>query len=189
MLPTPPLSGLASAKLKKLPYVNRYFSAARAVAGTNQLGLVDHRFYFQWGAALERGGDHSNAVVHLEKAIALKPDFADAMNHLGYMWAERGENLDRAHRLIRRAVELEPDNDAFLDSLAWVLFQLRRPAEALPWMEKAVQKTDSPDPTLYDHLGDILAALGRSKEAKDAWKKSLDIEDNPAIRKKWAEAR
>lgn len=86
--------------------------------------------------------------------------------------------------MIRRAVELEPENEAYLDSLAWVLFQLNRPAEALPWMEKAIQLAPKPDPTLFDHHGDILAAVGRMPEAQAAWRKSLAVEDDPDVRRK-----
>ena len=114
----------------------------------------------------------------------MRPDFPEALNYLGYMWAERGENLERARDLIRRAVELEPDSPAFLDSEAWVLHQLGRSAEALPPMRRAIELNPEPDATLYDHLGDILYHLGQVAEAREAWARSYAIEARPAVREK-----
>jgi Flp pilus assembly protein TadD len=65
-----------------------------------------------------------------------------------------------------------------------VLFKLGKPREALEPMERALGKIEEPDPTLYDHLGDIHAALGELDMAREAWRKSLEIEPNEAIRKK-----
>jgi len=126
-------------------------------------------------------------VKNLQKALELNPDFPEAANHLGYMWAERGENLDQARALIEKAVKAEPESEAYLDSLAWVLFKQGKPGEALPHMLKAVaisEKENSPDATLYDHLGDIQAALGHSALARDAWSKALKLEENKEIQHK-----
>lgn len=178
------LAAIAAGRLGRLDELNRRFSAAELIARTNQPQILDHLFYFQWGAAGERLGDRANAVEHLQKSLEIRPDFAEGLNHLGYLWAERKENLEKAHSMIRRAVEIEPENEAYLDSLAWVLFQLKRPAEALPWMEKAIKLAPKPDPTLFDHHGDILAAVGRLAEAQAAWRKSLAVEDDPEVRRK-----
>ncbi|MSU35527.1 MAG: tetratricopeptide repeat protein [Pedosphaera sp.] len=178
------LAAIASGRLGRLDELNRRFSAAEGIARTNQPQILDHLFYFQWGAAGERLGDHANAVEHLQKSLEISPNFAEGLNHLGYLWAERKENLEKAHSMIRRAVELEPENEAYLDSLAWVLFQLKRPAEALPWMEKAIKLAPKSDPTLFDHHGDILTAVGRKGEAQAAWRKSLAVEDDPDVRRK-----
>ncbi|MBN8247773.1 MAG: tetratricopeptide repeat protein [Verrucomicrobia bacterium] len=160
------------------------FEEAERVARKTAPDAVDHRFYFQAGAALERGGHIPESVRYLEKSLEAKPDFDEALNHLGYLWAERGEHLDRALEMIQRAVDAEPGNPAYLDSLGWVYFKLGKPAEALPWMEKAARFLPEPDATVLDHLGDVLNALGRTQEARDAWQKSLKVEASAEIRKK-----
>jgi tetratricopeptide (TPR) repeat protein len=114
----------------------------------------------------------------------MEPDFAEALNYLGYMWAERGENLDEARTMIEKALKEEPKNAAFLDSMAWVLYKLKKPAEALPYMQKAIELTKEPDATLQDHLGDILAGMNRMGEARAAWEKALKLEPKDEIRKK-----
>jgi Tfp pilus assembly protein PilF len=100
------------------------------------------------------------------------------------MWAERGVKLDRARELLERAVKAEPNNAAYLDSLGWVLFKLNQPQQALTYVLKAVQLTQEPDPTLYDHLGDIYAATHQPDKAREAWTKSLGLEPNELVRKK-----
>jgi len=162
------------------------FEEAERIARRTAPDAVDHRFYFQAGAALERGGHIPESVRYLEKSLELRPDFDEALNHLGYLWTERGENLDRALEMIQRAVHAEPENPAYLDSLGWVYFKLGRPAEALPWMEKSAHHLPEPDATVLDHLGDVLNALGRTREARDAWEKSLTVEASDAVRKKLA---
>jgi tetratricopeptide (TPR) repeat protein len=92
--------------------------------------------------------------------------------------------LSRARELIERALKLEPDNDAFLDSMGWVLFQLGDAPGALGYMLKAIEKSEAPDATLYDHLGDVYAALKQMDQAREAWEKSVAIEPNEAVQKK-----
>jgi Flp pilus assembly protein TadD len=92
------------------------------------------------------------------------------------MCAEKGMNLAEAHELIQKAVRLEPENAAFLDSLAWVLYKLDRPQDALVPMLKAIEKAEKPDPTLYDHLGDIYAAMKQHDQAREAWSRALKVE-------------
>ena len=112
------------------------------------------------------------------------PEFAEALNYLGYMWAERGEKLDEAEKLIGKAVKLEPENAAFLDSMGWVLFKRRQPREALGWLQKAVQHSQEPDPTLYDHLGDIYCGLKEFDKAREAWRKSIELEPSDQVKRK-----
>jgi tetratricopeptide (TPR) repeat protein len=114
----------------------------------------------------------------------LAPDFAEAMNYLGYMWAEHGEKLDKARELIEKALKAEPKNDAYLDSMAWVLFKQKQPQEALPYALKAAELSEKPDATLHDHIGDIYEALKQPEKAREAWRKSLSLEPNEEVRKK-----
>lgn len=174
------------AHMAKQTYTNavKYFGSAELIAKTSAADRLTHNFYFQFGSACERAGDIEQAVKHFRRALELEPDFAEALNYLGYMWAERGENLEEAHKMIERAVKAEPQNAAFLDSMAWVLFKMKRHSAALDYMRKAIEYSEEKDATLYDHLGDILAALKRPAEARDAWEKALKIEPKDEIRRK-----
>jgi tetratricopeptide (TPR) repeat protein len=100
------------------------------------------------------------------------------------MWAEHGIKLDKARELIEKAVKAEPKNAAYLDSLGWVLFKLNQPKQALEYILKAIELSKEPDATVYDHLGDTYAALNQTEKAREAWRKSLDLEPSDQVRKK-----
>jgi Flp pilus assembly protein TadD len=146
--------------------------------------ILSHEFYFQLGAACERAGDYPAAEKHFQKCLQLSPEFAEALNYLGYMWADRGEHLDQARDMIERAVKQEPENEAFLDSLGWVLFRQGQAAPALEYLQKAQRLSEKPDAEMYDHLGEVFNKLGQVDKAVEAWKKSLEIEPKDIVRKK-----
>jgi tetratricopeptide (TPR) repeat protein len=178
------LSALAYSGLKNYTNAIACFNAADIIARAVDTNLLDERFYFQFGAACERQGDRAAAEEHFEQCLALSPDFAAALNYLGYMWAEQGEKLERARELITRALKIEPQNPAYLDSMGWVMFKLQQPQDALDYLLQAIRLSPDPDATLYDHLGDIQAALGQTSEAHSAWRKSFAIEPNDRLRQK-----
>ena len=178
------LTAVAYARLKEYAEAVRHFTEAEVIARAGEPDSLSYLFYFQSGSAFERNRNYAEAEKQFRKCLDLFPQFAEAMNYLGYMWADRGENLEEARRLIEKAVELEPANPAFLDSMGWVLFKLKQPREALGWLQKAVQHAKEPDPTLYDHLGDIYGDLRQLDKARDAWRKSLDLEPNDQVKQK-----
>jgi tetratricopeptide (TPR) repeat protein len=177
-------TGLAYTRQKNYAAALRHFTAAEVIAKATDPSRLNEEFYFQLGAAYERIGDLSTAEQYFEKCLRLAPNSAEAQNYLGYMWAEHGLKLDKALELIEKAVKAEPKNAAYLDSLAWVLFKLNQPKEALKYELKAIELSTEPDATVYDHLGDIYASLGQPDKAGEAWKKSLTLEPNEQVRKK-----
>jgi tetratricopeptide (TPR) repeat protein len=93
------------------------------------------------------------------------------------MWAEKGQNLAEAEEFIRRALEQEPENAAYLDSLGWVLYQQGRYQEALSHLERAMaHSADDPDPTVHEHLGDLYDKLGRRAEAIASWERAIALQ-------------
>jgi tetratricopeptide (TPR) repeat protein len=177
-------TGLAYSGLKDFSNALKYLTSAEIIARATATNRLTHAFYFQLGRVCEQGQKFKEAETHFRKALELSPDFAVALNYLGYMWADRNENLSEARVMIEKAVKLEPKNGAYLDSMGWVLFKLGQPEEALTWILKAVEHNDGPDATLYDHLGDIYAALNKTAQAREAWQKSLSIEPNEKVEKK-----
>ncbi len=178
------LLGLAHQTRKQYAVAVNHFTSAEHIAQAGETNRLSPGFYFQLGAAFERKGDRVEAEKYFEKCLTLAPDDAEALNYLGYMWAEKGEKLDRARAMIERAVKADPTNAAFLDSLGWVLFQLGKPREALEHLLQAIAQDDKPDATVLDHLGDAYAALNEMAKAREAWAKSLAIEANDTVRKK-----
>ncbi len=178
------LTGVAENQQTNYTGAINHFTAAEIIARAAEPGRLTSLFYFQLGAAYERNADYAQAEKYLEKALDLQPNFPEAMNYLGFMWAERGTNLARARELIEKAVEAKPKSAAYLDSMAWVLYKLNQPKAALEYMLKAMTNMEEPDATLYEHLGDIYAALHESTKAHEAWQKSLGLEPNNDVEKK-----
>jgi tetratricopeptide (TPR) repeat protein len=118
----------------------------------------------------------AEAEEWIEQVLDEFPDDTGALNDLGYLWADQHKRLQRAQRMIRRAVEAEPDNAAYRDSLGWVLYRLEEYEEAAVEQKKAVELSKSKDResdgVMYDHLGDIHAALGQKEEAAAAWREA-----------------
>jgi tetratricopeptide (TPR) repeat protein len=139
---------------------------------------------FNLAASYERLGQFEDAEKEFQWIIKRAPDHALALNYLGYMYADKGVKLDEALPMIEKAVSLDPENGAFLDSYAWVLYKLGRYAEALVQMKKALEY-DQSDAVLYDHQGDIYAALTSHELAKESWTKALEIDpENEEIKVK-----
>lgn len=182
------LAGVANSQVKNYEESFRRYQAAEALGSTNNPPQTDYRFYFQVGAMLERKGDEARCIEYLEKSLELEPDYDEALNHLGYLWAEKGENLERARAMIEGALKAEPENPAYLDSMGWVLFKLGKHADAVVWLEKANKLIPEPDATLLDHLGDAYAATGRWADARKSWAASIKIEASEKVSKKLSEA-
>lgn len=135
---------------------------------------------FWLAAANERSGKKGQAEDLLQQLLAIDPYFAPALNYLGYMWAEAGENLERALLLVQQAVEIEPDNGAFIDSLGWAHFRLGQYEEARGFLERAASLVGD-DPVVYEHLGDLYVALGRLEQAREVYERALDLEADNAM--------
>ena len=130
---------------------------------------------FHLGAYYDKIKKSPLAVIEFREAIRLDPKFSDVYNYLGYMYAEESSNLDEAVALIKKAIELEPDNGAYIDSLGWAYFQKGMTDEALIELEKAV-RLEPGDPTVREHMGDIYSKKGLSSQARAEWEESLKLD-------------
>ncbi len=130
------------------------------------------RLRFQLGAAYERQKDYSSAEEEFRRLLTADPDYAEALNYLGYMFAEQGIRLAEAQELIQRAVDLEPSNGAFLDSLGWVYFKQNKLDEAEEHLREAV-RLEAQDSVILEHLGDLLARKGEVEEARQVYEQSI----------------
>ena len=97
-------------------------------------------------------------------------------NDLGYLYADQGKNLEKARSMIQKAVDAEPENGAYLDSLGWVLFKLGEFEEATRWLIKASKTRSGEDSTIWDHLGDCQHGMKDIANARESWTKALKLE-------------
>jgi tetratricopeptide (TPR) repeat protein len=139
--------------------------------------FVNAKFYFNYGAAAEQAGLYNKASDLLRKSIALDPEnSAEACNYLGYMFADHNMNLDEAETMIRRALQSEPNNASYLDSLGWVEFRKGQFDQALDDLLRAAKTAERQDPVVFEHIGDTYLKLNRTREALEAWQKALSLD-------------
>lgn len=139
--------------------------------------FVNAKFYFNYGAAAEQAGLYNKAADLLRKSIALDPEnSAEASNYLGYMWADHNMNLDEAETMIRRALQSEPNNASYLDSLGWVEFRKGQFDRALDDLLRSAKAAGREDPVVFEHIGDTYLKLNRTGEALEAWQKALSLD-------------
>ncbi len=149
--------------------------ASNSAAALDRFG-ENRELSFIRAAALERLGEHEAAEEVFRRLVESDPDDADAANYLGYMWADRAVNLDEALDLIARAVALDPDNAAFLDSLGWVNYRRGNLDEAERWLRRAVDFAGNiGDGTIYCHLGEVLLANRQITEGRRFLQLGLDM--------------
>ncbi|MCA8889806.1 MAG: tetratricopeptide repeat protein, partial [Parvularculaceae bacterium] len=139
------------------------------------------RYFISRAASLMEIDNWPAAERDLERAVEIAPEEATTLNYLGYSWAERGENLERAFELIEKAVELEPSSGAIIDSLGWAHYQLGEYDQALGHLEQAAA-LEPADPTITDHLGDVYWRLGREREARFQWRRALELKPVDRVR-------
>ena len=142
---------------------------------------------FDWAMLCDRNGDREQAEKILVGLLKAQPDHAMANNALGYAWANRGHNLQRAKEMIEVAAEAEPNNAAFLDSMGWVFYKLGQFQEAVVWLRRAKIAPGGEYPVIVDHLGDALYRLGETQRATSTWRaaqkqlEQLKEEDDPEL--------
>jgi tetratricopeptide (TPR) repeat protein len=119
----------------------------------------------------EQTGDYEEAERYLEVLYDLKPEDPTICNFYGYLLAEMGKDLDRAEQLILKALEKEPANGYYIDSLGWVYFRRGEYERAVAELERAVKFVDA-DPVILEHLGDAYQALQRYQDALTAYRRS-----------------
>ncbi len=141
---------------------------------------LKEQYYIQLADAYHRLEQHPESDEYFEKALALNPNNATALNNYAYYLSVRKEKLDRALQMTEKSNGLSPDNATFLDTWAWVLYQKKNYALALEKIEQALSLEPGVNTELLEHYGDILFALGRNAEAKIQWQKALEAGGNKA---------
>jgi tetratricopeptide (TPR) repeat protein len=119
----------------------------------------------------EQMGDLALMERDLRNIIAREPDNATALNALGYTLANRTDRYSEAYDLITRALALQPEEPAILDSMGWVLYRKGRYEEALEYLTRAY--TEFPDPEVAAHLGEVLWVSGKTEAATTVWQGAL----------------
>jgi tetratricopeptide (TPR) repeat protein len=124
------------------------------------------------GSIYERQKFYDRAEQEFKKALAADPKNAYVLNYYGYMLGDLGQRLDEAESLVQRALNEEPFNGGYLDSLGWIYYKQNKLTDAEAMLRKALER-EGHDATIHSHLGDVYSKLGRTEQAAAEWEKSL----------------
>ena len=181
------LSALAELQRSAKKYVEAAATYDRAIAAVAIPQRENWTLFYFRGICYERSNQWPKAEADFKKALELNPDQPMVLNYLGYSWVDKGLNLEEAFKMLRRAVELQPNDGYIVDSLGWAHYKLGQYQEAAQTLEKAIDLKPA-DPVLNDHLGDAYWRTNRPIEAHFQWNHARDMgpdpEDLPAILKK-----
>ncbi|MCH7415134.1 tetratricopeptide repeat protein [Belliella sp. R4-6] len=151
----------AKESLKKSQEVNK---------GKNK--QLDLLVYGQLGDVYHSLDQKEEAYESYEKVLKERPNDEHVLNNYAYFLSLAKKDLDKARSMSEKLVKIFPDNPTYLDTHAWVLFQLEDYQNAKTYMEKALKFEDSPSGIMLEHYGDILYHLGNKSEALSFWKKA-----------------
>jgi tetratricopeptide (TPR) repeat protein len=162
-----------------------YEAAARIAREASRKYPENTEALFRLASSLERAGNPAESEKVFLQILEMRPNDAPTLNYLGYMWADKGVQLDRARDFLERAVRREPRNAAYLDSLGWAYFRLGKMDSAERNLREAYRREPT-DPTIEEHMGDLDAKLGNVESAVRHWEKALQLkhEEPERVREK-----
>ncbi len=172
--------GFAYKKLGDLPNEIRSYQTGITKVKNDSAKI---NLLFSLGVAYEQNKMADSAVAAFKKIISLAPEQHQAMNYLGYMLIEKGEQLSYAKKLIEKALKFSPNNAAYLDSYGWLFYKQHKYKKAVKYLKQAAELQK--DSVIFEHLGDAYYAKGDTSKAKDWWSKSLGLNpDNETVKDK-----
>jgi tetratricopeptide (TPR) repeat protein len=153
-----------------------------------EMNPMSPELHFHLGAVYDKLNRFEDLVLEMKKAIDLDANHANALNYLGYSYAERGIRLNEAIALVNRALAVRPDDGYFIDSLGWAYYKKGMTEDALAVLQKAVLLVPD-DPVIHEHLGEVYLGENKIDLAREAWAQSLSLNpDNIELISRFKEA-
>jgi len=140
----------------------------------------DSRFHFRLGVVFDKDGNKEKSIEQMKTVIRLDPKNSNALNYLGYTYADSGKNLDEAERLIAEALKYKPDDGYITDSLGWVFFKKGLYSKAVEFLKKAAAIVVD-DPVILEHLGDAYLKLNDREKALESYNRALKFKKEERI--------
>ena len=127
------------------------------------------------GVIYEKTNRLSESIKEMEKVLEIDPENAEALNFIGYSYADRGMNLEEAEKMIIKALKIKPDNGYLMDSLGWVNFKKNKLNSAVKYLKQALELLPD-DVNIIEHMGDVYVKLNKIKEAQEMYNRALKID-------------
>lgn len=140
----------------------------------NKNPQLDQVAFGSLASSLYNLGKKDSAFQFFEKALVLNPNDEQVLNNYAYFLSLEKKDLEKAKTMSEKVIKKFPDNGTFLDTYAWVLFQLGDYEGAKKYMAQALEFESKPSGVMLEHYGDILYHLGDINEAISFWKKAAD---------------
>jgi len=176
------------AEIQKKEYdkaVKSYTKGEKMSADNDKLRA---QFLANLGDAYHNLNKNEESDSSYDRSLKLDPENAFVLNNYSYYLSERKVNLEKAKEMSAYCNKLEPDNTSFLDTYAWILFQMSDFTGAKEWQDKAIKAGGDKSGTILEHYGDILFKLGKKDDAVEYWKKAKTLgTDSGTIDRKIAE--
>jgi len=150
-------------------------SALQLLRDAEKRFAKEPRLHFRIAVLLDKMGKKMESIESMKSVLVLNPKDAQALNFVGYSYAELGINLDEALVYVKQAFELRPNDGFILDSLGWVYYKRKNYDEAIRLLEEATRLVED-DSTITEHLGDAYLAKQDRHQALRAYKKALEID-------------
>ena len=140
--------------------------------------------HYALGVIYEKENRFADSIKSMEAVLNIDPDNAEALNFIGYSYADRGMNLDEAEKMIQRAIQIKPDSGYMIDSLGWVHFKKNKFESAVKHLKRALELLPE-DANIMEHLADVYIKTGQLKEAQELYRKALKIDpENKTLKSK-----
>ncbi len=137
--------------------------------------------FFDRGISEDALGNWAAAEPDMNEALTLSPSQPYVLNYIGYSWALRGEKLNQAKAMLEKAVSLDPNDGAVLDSLGYVDMRRGDTAKSVALLTQAVE-LDPDDAEVNGHLGDAFWAAGEKLQAAYQWQRALSLKPDAKLR-------
>lgn len=152
-------------------------SAIATMEAATTVFSENFQLLFEYGLLLEQNSMPNKALLQMQRVVEIEPDHADALNFIGYTWADNNINLDQALRYILKAFELKPRNGYIVDSLGWVYYRTGELDKAIKWLTLSIE-LEPEDPHIHDHLGDVYRTRGNRNKAVNSYQKAFELFDD-----------
>ena len=172
------LTSLGSIYRSNKQYIEAAATYTKALDAIDKSDPRNWLIYYFRGISYERANQWAKAEADFLKALEISPNEPQVLNYLGYSWVDKSIHLDRGMEMIKKAVELKPDDGYIVDSLGWAYYRVGRYHEAVAQLERAITLR-SDDVTINDHLGDAYWKVGRKLEATFQWNHARDLNPEP----------
>jgi tetratricopeptide (TPR) repeat protein len=167
---------------------NNFSKALQYLQNATALNIDDKELLTQSYSALgdcyNNLKDNKNSDQAYEKALSYNPDNVYTLNNYAYYLSQRGVQLEKAARLSKHAIDLQPDVASFQDTYAWILFKRKDYTGAKLWIEKALATDKNNSNVIVEHYGDIVFYLGDIDKAVENWKRAKVIGNKSLVLEK-----